>query len=180
MFVVLATVAILSLLAWDQYGRWQARRRHEIRINAFDESKVPPVVLPANRIVKNEPLAGRWVRTVGRGFNSVLVFEAPVEGTARPYRVEFSTHTSTSSHRNRRTAEYSDGQVTLDRPVAETSGPVYRRLHCARVGNKRILIPETRSDKTAELRAAIRGAEKDGEWRDLEALTYIRQDGESR
>ncbi|NLE39737.1 MAG: hypothetical protein GX621_17095 [Pirellulaceae bacterium] len=178
-FAVVAIVAILSVLAWGEYGEWQARRRHELRVEAFDESKVSPVVLPADRIVENESLAGRWVKTVGRGCRSELVFEAPAEGADRSYRVEFATRTCTSHQRDQRTAEYSDGQVTLDRPVADSIGPVYRRLHSARVGSKRILVPETQSDTAADLDAAIEKAEKHGEWRNLEALAYVRQDGDS-
>ena len=177
-FVVLVILVILFSLARDKYDRWQTRRRYENRIVAFDQKMVAPLVLPAERIIVDERLSGRWV-TLGHRNSSTLIFKRAEDGCDFQYRVEFTTHTCTGSHNAECTAEYRDGKVFLERPLAEALGPVFQQLYCVRVGSRRVLIPGTISEDTTELLAAIHNAESRNEWRDLQALSYLFKDGEA-
>ncbi len=174
-FVILGIVAILSYLAWNQYVKWRERRWYEDRIDAFDRESVPPLVLPAERIVAHGTLSGRWV-TAGHRYGSTLIFKRVEEASDSHYRVEFATHTCITGHIAQRTAEYRDGRVTLDRPVAEALGAVYQQLRCVRVGTKRVLVSEARSEDMARLLAAIDNAEAHNQWDDLKALAYVHED----
>lgn len=176
-FVILGIVALLSSLGWNEYMNCREYRRYEDRIDAFDPKSTPPLVLPAERIAERETLSGRWV-TRGQRHGSTLVFKRMEDANDRQYGVQFATHTCTANHKEERTAEYRDGRVSLDRPLAEALGPVYQQLYCVRVGTKRVLIPQARSEDMARLLAAIHNAEDHNEWHDLQALAYLYEDGE--
>lgn len=169
-------VTVLSF-GWRKYDEWRERRRYEDRIDAFHQETVSPLILPADKIVIGEPLSGRWV-TAGHRCGSTLVFEQMKEGNGQRYGVEFTTHTCTERLNREHTAEYRDGKVLLDKPVAEALGPVYQRLYCVRVGGKRALIPEARSEDAKGLLAALHDAENRNEWSGLQALAYLYEDGQ--
>jgi len=176
-FILSVLFVILLSFGWRKYDDWRERRRYEDRIDAFDQETVSPLVLPADKVVIGELLSGRWV-TTGRRYGSTLVFEQMKEGNGERYGVEFTTHTCTERLSRVRTAEYRDGKVLLDKPVAEALGPVYQRLYCVRVGGKRALIPEVRSEDTKVLLTALHDAENRNEWRGLQALAYLYENGQ--
>ncbi|HBO45087.1 MAG TPA: hypothetical protein DD670_14390 [Planctomycetaceae bacterium] len=170
---VAAILLILNLLLFQKYADWKSHRQYELRIAAFDQDEFAPWILPAERLVADETLTGRWKRVRRKYDGSTLVFERSSEANGEKYRVEFATHTCTAQHKATRTAEYSGGQVSLDRPVADAIGPVYQRLHCVRVADTKVLIPEIASQDVAALLTAIEEAESRGEWDSLRSLIYV-------
>jgi len=170
-------VFFLYLPASLEYDKWRMRRSYEDRIDSFDQKTVPPLILPAERILIGETLAGRWVTARSRR-RSTLIFRPMGEGDNSRYRVQFATQMCTSHFDDERTAEFRDGKSLLDRPVAEALGPVYQQLHFARVGSRRVLIPDVRSKDAVGLFAAIHKAKSRNQWHDLKALAYIYEDGQ--
>jgi len=174
-FCIFGMLFFLSFPAWDEYHKWQQCRRYENRIDAFDQKTVSPLILPVERILAGETLAGRWVTARSRR-SSTLIFRPMGVGDNSRYRVRFATQMCTSNFDDERTAEFRDGKSLLDRPVAEALGPVYQQLHFVRVGSRRVLIPDVRSKDTAGLLAAIHKAKSHNQWHDLKALAYIYED----
>jgi len=176
-FAILGILVILGMIGWNRLEEWREKRRYEDRIAAFRPELVQPLILPADRVVAGESLSGRWETVApNKHFGSTIVFDLSEDVADRRYDVEFTTKTCTWHHSSQRTAELREGVVVLDRPIAEAIGPVFRQLHCVRVGGRRALIPDVRSNDMAALLAAIENAESRNEWSDLQWLAYLRED----
>jgi hypothetical protein len=174
---ILAILVILFSLGMTEYYEWRARRQYHDRITAFDGDMIAPMALRPDRVAADLVLLGRWVKKGHRSSSTLLFQKSPKEDESR-YAVEFSTDACTTKHRLDRTAEYFNGQVRLDEPVAEVLGPVYQTLYSVRVGERAVLIPGTRSGLTDGILKAIRSAEVSGDWGPLKGVGYFRDGGE--
>ncbi len=171
----ICAVAFVSLFtfAWRKYDEWRDYRWYEDRIDSFGKDTVQPLDVPRERIVTTANLSGRWLLHGHRSGSARMTFEPMESGNASEYRVAFDTHACTSNYSADRTAHFLDGNVFLNRPVADSRGFAYQTLCCVHVGRTKVLVPTARTEATQGLLEAIRRAEDDNEWRVLESLVYV-------
>lgn len=164
---------IVASWVWGACERSRERSWFQRRIDSLAETTTLPAPLPGNRSILAGNLAGRWVMR-RRRHTSRLTFNRLEDCDNTHYQVEFATYCSARRYDATRTAEFCDGIVHLDKPVAGSDGMAYRELQCVSIGKQMALIPVSESVDTALLIESIRMAEDDGEWSPLRSLIYLR------
>lgn len=101
----------------------------------------------ASCLATDTTLVGKWT--------GPSVFVTITRAGPNQYSVDFKTGAECRGCRLKRSAEYRDGVITLDRPVKGIMGPIYQRMYSIRFEEREYLLPAPNVSEF-EVRASTR------------------------
>lgn len=138
MLVLIAIILILLALVLDPGSSAATRRQIEDRIAKWQPTDGDDEEPKPGRIVPEMDIVGNWeirLRRTGSGIGIQ-------KGESGRYRINFMTAGCLGSYKAERSAEFRDGILILDKPVAEYLSGVYQKLYAVRHQGTDYLLPE--------------------------------------